>query len=384
MKVLKIIHTLGHGGAENTFRWLAWGLRGKGVDVVAAIPRVSHPLEENWLAPALSELEVPYITFDTAGSRWQLFKNIGVVIDQVRPDVVHSHLLDSNFYSSLACRRRSIPHISTEHGDVSLEQTITSRIKYALISICSQSIICVSEAVKEKASRVVYIRRKLKTVYNGIHFMESCESTFRREFGIPQSGILIGNVGNLYPVKGQKFLVRAFAKLMQSCSADAYLVLVGRGVEQENLQGLVRDLCIPEGRVLFTGFRNDIQNILNAIDLYIQPSLSEGHPLAVLEAMSLGIPVIASAVGGVPEIIGQDRFGTLVAPASWEDLDRAMRKCLRDHEYFRDRARAARDHTRQTFSIQKMASNYIDVYRQALSIFTVTTDSSAESAGEVH
>jgi len=366
VKVLKIIHTLGHGGAENTFRWLAWGLRCKGVEVVAAIPRVNYPQEENWIAPALSELEVPYITFDTAGSHWQLFKNIGFVIDQVRPDVVHSHLLDSNFYSSLACRRRSIPHISTEHGDVSLKQTITSRIKYALISICSQSITCVSDAVKEKASRVVYIRCKLKTVYNGIHFMESCESTFRSEFGIPQRGILIGNVGNLYPVKGQKFLVRAFAELLRSCPVDAYLVLVGRGIERENLQGLVRDLCIPVGRVLFTGFRNDIQNILNAIDLYIQPSLSEGHPLAVLEAMSLGIPVIASAVGGIPEIIGQDKYGTLVAPASCEDLDRAMRECLLNHDYFLERAREAQEYTRQTFSIEKMTCDYIGVYRQAL------------------
>lgn len=366
MKVLKIIHTLGHGGAENTFRWLAWGLRQKGIEVVAAIPRVNNPQEENWISSALASQEVPYITFDTAGSPWQLFKNITAVIDQVRPDIVHSHLLDSNFYSSIACRRRFIPHISTEHGDVSLAQTISSRIKYALISLCSQSMVCVSDAVKEKASRVIYLRRKLKTVNNGIHFIESCESSFRREFGIPQQSILIGNVGNLYPVKGQKFLIRAFSGFLRSCSTDAYLVLVGRGVEHDNLRCLVRDLGIPEGRVLFTGFRNDIQNILNAIDLYVQPSLSEGHPISVLEAMSLGIPVIASAVGGIPEIVDQGRFGTLVVPASWEDLDCAMRNCLHDLEYFRERAREAREYTRQTFSIEMMACNYIDVYRQAL------------------
>lgn len=384
MKVLKIIHTLGHGGAENTFRWLAWGLRRKGIEVVAAIPRVNDPREENWLASALASLEVPCITFDTAGTPWQLFKSITAVIDQVRPDVVHSHLLDSNFYSSLACRWLCMPHISTEHGDVSMKQTISSRVKYALISLCSRSIVCVSDAVKEENYRVVPLRRKLRTVYNGIHFMESCESTFRRESGIPQGAVLIGNVGNLYPVKGQKYLIRAFAELLRRGSADVYLVLVGRGGEQENLRSLVGDLGIPEGRVLFTGFRDDIENILNAMDLYVQPSLSEGHPIAVLEAMSLGIPVIASAVGGVPEVIGQNRFGTLAVPGSWEDIYRAMREFTCDNGCFRERARAAREHTRQTFSIEVMACNYIDVYRQALASGGVMAGNHAEEVGKAY
>ncbi|WP_298435836.1 glycosyltransferase [Geobacter sp.] len=366
MKVLKIIHTLGHGGAENTFRWLAWGLRGKGIEVVAAIPELSDPQKENWIAPALDELEVPYLTFDTTGSPWQLLRNIAAVIDRVRPDIVHSHLLDSNFYSALACMSRSVPHICTEHGDVSLKNTAATKVKYGTISLCSRFVVCVSDAVRENASRVVLNRNKLKTIYNGILFFEKNTSSFRGEFNIPDGAVIVGNVGNLYPVKGQKHLIRAFSELLRSCSADVYLVIVGRGGERDNLLGLVRDQGIPKERVLLTGFRNDIQNIMNTFDLYVQPSLSEGHPLAVLEAMSLGIPVIATAVGGVPEIIGEDKFGTLVIPASWEDLDRAMREFFRDREYFCERACAARIYARQTFSIEKMTDSYIGVYQQAL------------------
>lgn len=368
MKVLKIIHTQGHGGAENTFRWLAWGLIQEGVEVVAAIPEVSDPRSENWIAPALEELAIPYITIDMTGSPLKLLKNIGAIIDQVKPDIVHSHLLDSNFYSSLACKRRFVPHISTEHGDVSLKQTAVSRIKYGMISFCSRFIICVSDAVKEKAFRVIPLRGKLKTVYNGIHFIETGTSTFREEFGIPESAVLIGNVGNLYPVKGQKYLVRAFSELLRSCSTDVYLVLVGRGIEQDNLQCLVRDLSIPEGKVLFTGFRNDIENVMNALDLYVQPSLSEGHPLAVIEAMSLGVPVIATAVGGIPEIIGQDQYGTLVNSGSWGDLHRGMLAYLRCRDTFLEKACAARSYTRDTFSVGKMACNYKAVYQQTLTI----------------
>jgi glycosyltransferase involved in cell wall biosynthesis len=242
MRVLKIIHTQGHGGAENTFRWLAWGLIREGVEVVAAISEVNNSRSENWVAHALEELSIPYITFDKTGSPLRLLKNIGALIDQVKPDIVHSHLLDSNFYSALSCMRRFKPHISTEHGEVSLKQTASSRVKYGMISLCSRFIVCVSEAVRKKAFSVIPIRGKLKTVYNGIHFIEACHSTFREEFDIPQSGFLIGNVGNLYPVKGQKYLIRAFSNLLRSCSADVYLVLVGRGEEQENLQGLIRDL----------------------------------------------------------------------------------------------------------------------------------------------
>lgn len=383
MKVLKIIHTVGHGGAENTFRWLAWGLIREGVEVVAAIPAVNDARKENWIAPALDELAIPYVTFENTWKPLKLLNNFGEIIDQVKPDIVHSHLLDSNFYSSLACKRRCIPHISTEHGDVLLKQTAVSRIQYGIISFCSRYIICVSDSVKEKASRVIPLRGKLQTVYNGIHFIETSTSTFREEYGIPQNGILIGNVGNLYPVKGQKYLIRAFSELLRSCTADLYLVLVGRGIEQENLRGFAQDLRMPEGKVLFTGFRDDIQNIMNSMDMYVQPSLSEGHPLAVLEAMSLGIPVIASAVGGVPEIIGQNRFGTLVAPASWEDLVRAMRECLRDVKYFRERARAARDYARERFSIEKMACGYIGLYRQALASRSVVASNSVKKVGKV-
>jgi len=365
VKLLNLIHTLGHGGAENTFRWLAWSLRQEGVDVVAAIPAVRDPKQENWIITALDEVGIPHIPFDVSGNSMQLLKNIASTIDFIKPDLVHSHLLDSNFYSSLACRLKGIPHVCTEHGDVSLDLDVTARIKYGLISICSRNIICVSEAVKEKASRVVPFSGKLKTIYNGIRFFENTPTDFRNEFGVPANAVLVGNVGNLYAVKGQRFLLRAFAGFLEFCPV-AYLAFVGRGAEEEELRAQVRHLNIPQGRVLFTGFRGDVEKIMNAFDLYIQPSLSEGHPIALLEAMSLGIPVIATSVGGVPEVIGSDRYGSLVKSASSEDILSAMRHYLEHTEVVRERALLARSHVRSTYSLQVMAQNYLELYRQVL------------------
>jgi glycosyltransferase involved in cell wall biosynthesis len=366
MKVLKIIHTLGHGGAENTFRWLAWGLRREGLEVIAAIPEMNNPQEENWITPALDELDVPYITFDTSGNPLKLVNNLVLLIDKVRPDIVHSHLLDSNFYSSIACKCLAVPHISTEHGDVSFNQTPITRIKYGLLSLCSRYITCVSDSVKDKTYKVAFMKSKLKTVYNGIQFIENTSSTFRKELNIDDRSILIGNVGNLYPIKGQKYLIMAFSEFLRSSTADAYLILVGRGIETDRLKGLVSLMGIPQDRVIFAGFRNDISNILNAIDLYVQPSLSEGHPIAILEALSAGIPVIATAVGGVPEVIGNDRFGTLAIPESWENLHNLMDIYIQHPDIFREKAFKAKKYVRETFSIEKMVSNYISIYLQAL------------------
>jgi glycosyltransferase involved in cell wall biosynthesis len=365
MRVLKVIHTRGHGGAENTFRWLAWGLRRQGIEVTAAVPAAGDSRKENWIVPALEELAVPFLTFDKEGSPRQLLGNLSALMGRVRPDVVHSHLLDSNFYCALACSLRGIPHVATEHGDVSFPQRLGSRLKYRVISACSRSIVCVSGAVMEKAASLIPDRHKLRTVHNGIRFLEPKASTLRTEFGLPPDAVVIGNVGNLYPVKGQRFLLAGFGVLQRS-RPGLYLVLVGRGGEEATLRQQMRELEIPAGRVIFTGFRSDVENLMNGFDLYVQPSLSEGHPVAVLEAMSLGIPVIATAVGGVPELLGSGRYGTLVGPASEEEIAAAILAFLEDREEITGKAAEAKARVRAEFSVDRMAGNYIECYREAV------------------
>ncbi len=364
MKILKVIHTSGHGGAENAFRWLSYGLQQEGVDVVAAISGPSAIQEKSWISSALEDVGIPYVTFDKNGSPLRLLRKLSGLIGRVRPDVVHSHLLDSNFYSSLACKPRSIPHVCTEHGDLLFVQGIPAKIKYASIAACTTMVVCVSRAVREEASRIIP-DHKLETVPNGIRFIKSAPSTFRTEFNISPTEVLIGNVGNLYPVKGQKYLVGAFAGLLRS-HPEFRLVLVGRGAEENTIREQVKKLDIPDGKVIFTGFRNDVENILNGLNLYVQPSLSEGHPLAVLEAMSLGLPVIASAVGGIPELFEQELYGTLVAPGCSESLQTALLEYVRHPLGFHEKAALARDHVEHTFSIRQMTGKYIGLYEQVL------------------
>lgn len=366
MRILKIIHTMGHGGAENIFRWLAWGLRSRGVDVVAGIPSRNDPGKtENWIVPALKELEIPHAFFDKQGSPLTLFRNLRSLIAEVKPDLVHSHLLDSNFYASLACKTLGVPHVCTEHGDITLRSSLSSRLKFRGLSLCSDAIICVSEAVREQVRQVVFSPKKLGVIYNGICIAERQGTDFRKEFDVSNAALVIGSVGNLYPVKGQGYLIRAFSGFLKSFP-ESFLVLVGRGGERERLAGLVKDLEIPERRVIFTGFRRDVHRILEALDIYVQPSLSEGFPVSVLDALFLGLPVIATAVGGVPEIIGRDEHGLLVPSGSWQGIQEALLKVASSAQYFREKAAASEKWAKERFSIDRMTSGYLEVYERIL------------------
>jgi glycosyltransferase involved in cell wall biosynthesis len=366
MKVLKIIHTMGHGGAENIFRWLAWKLRQEGVDVVAGVPLNNDPANgENWITGALEELGIPYEKFDKTGNALDLVRNIKTLIERIRPDIVHSHLLDSNFYSSLVCKRLSVPHVCTEHGDVSMNKSISAKIKFLFLTVFTKKIVCVSEAVRKNAARVVLFPKKLMLIHNGIAVQDVKESTFRTEFGIPDTALVIGNVGNLYPVKGQRYLIQAFSHLTESYP-DSYLVLVGRGSEKETLQTLGEELRIPVKKLIFTGFRNDISNIIRSFDIYVQPSISEGLPLSLLEAMSIGVPVIATDVGGVAEIIGNDERGMLVPPYSPGELFRGLNKVARNMCEFKQKAQNTRQFVRENFSLDSMSLQYIELYRDIL------------------
>ncbi len=362
LKVLLIIHTSGHGGAENTFRWLAWGLLQQGVDVIPAVPCPSSG--ENWIHSALSDLGINYVTFDIAGTPLRLLRNIGNLIDEIRPDLVHSHLLDSNFYCSLACRSRRIPHVATEHGDLALGLSPRSLAKYIVISFLSR-VVCVSRPLEHKAMGLFPWCRRILTINNGVPAYERVISTFRKEAGIPDTAYVIGNVGNLYPVKGQKTLIQAFSEVLSRTDKDLFLVLVGRGAELESLKLQVGEQGVPSHRVIFTGFRSDIVNIMCSMDLYVQPSLSEGHPLAVLEAMSLGIPVAASSVGGIPELLLNDR-GVLFPPGDSAGLMRILRHFLDDPTELREKAMHAAEYVHKELSVRMMSENYMSLYSRLI------------------
>jgi glycosyltransferase involved in cell wall biosynthesis len=182
----------------------------------------------------------------------------------------------------------------------------------------------------------------------------------RRALGLGAEDVAIGSVGLLWRAKGQEHLLRALARLQ-----DVVVFLVGSGADEKPLRDLAVDLGIT-GRVRFLGWRDDVRQLLQAVDLYVQPSLTEGLPLAVVEAGAAGLPIVASDVGGIPEIITHGANGLLVPPGDPQALAQAIQKLIEDPQMARRLGDAARQAAFERFSAEAMAERYMQLYERLL------------------
>ncbi|MEO6666924.1 MAG: glycosyltransferase, partial [Nitrospiria bacterium] len=184
--------------------------------------------------------------------------------------------------------------------------------------------------------------------------------------GLPQDAYVFGSVGRLEPPKGHVYLIRAFARVIKM-NARARLVLVGDGSLAKPLQEEAAHLGLVE-RVVFTGSRRDVPYLLRAMDLFVFPSLWEGQGLALVEAMASGLPVVASRVGGVSEVVSDGCTGQLVPPGSPEALAEAMLAVMASPARARAMGAAGRARSETVFGaahmIKRLEELYIEVATQ--------------------
>jgi glycosyltransferase involved in cell wall biosynthesis len=189
----------------------------------------------------------------------------------------------------------------------------------------------VSEAVRsELATGYGFAARKLLTVQNGIDVAAFCRdrdarARIRAGWGIAPDALVLGAVGRLAEMKGYGAAIAAFARVMQELpGADLHLVLAGEGPQRQALENAARAAGIGN-RVRFPGFTSAPQEVLSALDVFVMPSLTEGLPLALLEAMACQCVPVATAVGGIPEVLTDPSFGWLVPPGDEHGFAGAMK-----------------------------------------------------------
>jgi glycosyltransferase involved in cell wall biosynthesis len=188
----------------------------------------------------------------------------------------------------------------------------------------------------------------------------------RRELGINDEMPLLLAVGNLYPVKGHDILIQALGVLARENPDVRWVAAIaGRGEEQARLQELTRAMGI-EDRLRLLGFRSEIGALLHAADLFVHPSRSEGLPLAVIEAMSTGLAVVASDVGGLREVVTPGVDGELVRPEDPQALAQAILGLLSDPGRRERLADAARRTAVERFGVDSMVEEYLDVYHSTV------------------
>ncbi len=205
--------------------------------------------------------------------------------------------------------------------------------------------------------------------------------TFRSELDIPVGCPLIGMVGNLYPTKGHLYFVQAAAKIKEQFP-DARFVIVGQRFDTRRgysaqLAGEVQRLGLSKA-LSFTGFREDVAGILGSLDVLVHPSLSESFGMVVAEGLAAGTPVVATAVGGVSEIVVHNESGILVPPRDTDAIARGVMSLLKDPNFAGTLGAQGKARVNQLFSVERCAAEHEKLYRSVLSDSAASMDVSGQ------
>jgi glycosyltransferase involved in cell wall biosynthesis len=226
--------------------------------------------------------------------------------------------------------------------------------------------VVVSEDIKKFLIKYVGIKSgRVTTIYNGIDFNSYCSDNgsrnkVRKELGIDEKQSVIGTVGNLYSVKGHTYLLKAFA-IIKNRFPSAVVVIAGRGGLLDKLQKESADLNI-QNNIRFLGFREDIHDLLQAMDVFVLPSISEGLPLSALEAMASKKPVVATDVGGMPEVVMNGQTGFTVPSKNPKSLAEKIMFLLENKNLADEMAEKSRNRVEKEFALENMVSRYQELY----------------------
>jgi len=282
---------------------------------------------------------------------------------RTRTDVVHTRNAEAFYYGFLGARLAGVARIvHSEHGRTFDDRAIRYRIQ-RLFSRGTDRIFAVTEQLRrDLVSHVGIPAERIEVLYNGVdftRFVPADPKLTRARLGIAENVLLVGSVGRLVAVKNYALLVRAVAALGME---NVRLCFVGNGAERAALEALSRELGIAE-KVIFFGHRDDVNDILGAMDVFVLPSVSEGMSNTLLEAMAAGVAPVASAVGGNPEIVHDGADGLLFPSGDLAELTRCLRRLLADAELRRRFGATARDKVLKDFALDGMIARYEALYR---------------------
>ncbi len=368
--IVHLVLTLDVGGLEEVvLRLLAHTDRTRFTPLVYAL---DAPGAMAW---ELDALGVPLRVFHRApGIDLALPMRLARCLAREGVRLVHTHNVSPHFYGAVgaslvragASRRAGPRVIHTKHGR-NLPHLPRRVLLNRFASSLTDRVVAVSDDAAEVALQVEHVPlNKVMTIRNGVDTARFCPGdprAARALLGLPEAGFHVGVVARLAPVKDHATLLEAFALLRRE-RGDAHLTLIGEGPERATLQARAEapDLA---GSVHFAGERRDIASALPAFDVFALSSTSEGISLTLLEAASAGLPIVATRVGGNPEVVIDGETGTLVPPRD----PVAFAAALADLARRSDRAalgRAGRVRVERGFSVEGMAGAYQDLYAEVL------------------
>jgi glycosyltransferase involved in cell wall biosynthesis len=372
IRILKFLSNFLIGGTERQFVHIANGLDPRRFAVDIACFRRQGPLLESLRA------DMPVNVYPTDGGfhTWRsIASHVGLVKDirQRRYEIVHTYGWYPNVFAVPAARLALRPTVIASIRDAGAYMTPAKICALKFACRLADCILANSDAGKNWLLEQGVNERKIEVIRNGIVMPNQCLqredfSAVRKEFSIPQGAPVCACIGRLVSGKGIDFYLRA-ARILADRRRDVRFLMIGahsseRGY-QSDMEVLARQLNI-QNQVIFTGQRQDVSEILRDVDLVVHPSLTEGLSNVILEAMAAGIPVVATRVGGNPELVQDGRTGFLVPPQNAEAIADAICRLLDQPEMARGFGEAARQRVIQEFSIERMLSKTENLYFRLL------------------
>lgn len=350
------------GGTEGQLLELASRLDSRRFNVLVCALKREGPV-----ARAMRERGIRVVTLNGHGAwdvlvLYRLFR----LVRQERPEILHAFLGFANLAASLAGRLPGVPVVIWSYRDVEVWKTKAHWLVERLAVRWADAVTCCSDAVRQFVlAHMNGQASKFSTIHNGVDFkmFGSAPAASRSELKLREGGVVIGTVSRLdEPKKGLAVMLRALASLAgRGGMPDWQWLLVGDGPARDRLRSLAVELELP-GQVMFAGLRHDVASVLPVMDIFVCPSLYEGFGIAIVEAMAAGRPVIASATGGIPEIVVHGDTGLLVPPGDAAALADALATLLTHPDQARAMGARGQARVRERFSIETTVQQHQQLY----------------------
>jgi len=304
------------------------------------------------------------------------------LIKKLKPNIIHLNSSKISILGSIATKicyvlRVTCYVIYTAHGWVFNEPLPKWKKSFyfwaeKFTSHFKDKIICVNKLDYEIAKKDLRIKEeKLKLIYHGIRSIKFLPRDEARkkiiskihnsEFMIHNSTIIIGTIANLYKTKGLEYLIEAI-KILATYNLQLTTIIIGEGRERKNLENLVEKYSL-EKNIFLPGNIKNAAELLPAFDIYACSSVKEGFPYSILEAMSAGLPIVATRVGGIPEIINDCKNGLLAESANPKDIAEKIKTLIDDQKLVNTLGEQARTDVKEKFGIEEMTKNTKNIYQ---------------------
>lgn len=365
LRIMHVLDRLDLGGTEKAVMKLVRGLEPETFEHYICALRGATATPGEWASG---------VTVLSPGQKGTAFQfnvpRLVRLMRTIRPVIVHSRNW-GGIEAIVAARLARVPvAVHSEHGyELEMASGLPLRrrlLRHAVYRAADAVAVVTNDLRHYHAAQAWWKPDAIEVLYNGVDGQEfspqpQVRDAVRQRYGIPLDALVVGSVGRMAPLKDFSTLLKAAETLVPD-APNLHVLLVGAGAELSSLQSYVANSPQLAGRVAFPGKVDGVGDLLNAMDIFVLPTLMEGMSNTLLEAMAVGLPVVATRVGGNPEIVAEAECGYLFPPQDVPELVSQLRTLLGDPRLRAGFGRAARERVLRHFSLEQMLRRYRELY----------------------